>query len=163
MDICRRITNIWTIEIREEEVFKRITDESLMNSYQRVSENPKQNDETVITDDDRAFFERYYRTALAELSALLARRTTRCGGSIVNTRDETTGYLVTTYTLGMTNNHESALMPALSTHCLEYIIASVQEKWYGKGADFGSSAQKEEIRHILHFRRIPIERPQRPI
>lgn len=162
MEINRRITNIWTIEIREEEVFKRITDESLMNSYQRTQENPK-GDGAVITDDDRAFFERYYRTALAELSALLARRTTKCGGSIVNTKDETTGYLVTTYTLGMTSNHESALMPALATHCLDYLIASVQEKWYGMGADFGSKQRKDDIKHILHFRRFPIERPVRPI
>lgn len=158
MEINRRITTIWTIEIREEEVFKRVTDESLMNSYQRVSENPK-GDDTVITDDDRAYFERYYRTALAELSALLARRTTRCGGSIVNTKDAETGFLTTVYTLAMTDNHESALMPALATHCLDYIIASVQEKWYGRGADFGSAAKKEEIRHIIHYRRIPIERP----
>ena len=84
MEIDRTITNIWTITIHEREVFKRVTDESLMNSYQRVSENPKQNDETVITDDDRAFFERYYRAALAELSALLAKRTYRYGGSITN-------------------------------------------------------------------------------
>lgn len=162
MEINRTITNIWIIEIREEEVFKRITDESLMSSYQRTAENPK-GDGLVITDDDRAFFERYYRVALAELSALLARRTTRVGGSIVNTKDETNGFLITTYTLAMTDNHESALEPALASHCLEFIIASVLEKWYGRGSDFGSAIEKEEIKHILHFRRFPIERPARPL
>ena len=162
MEIDRRITTVWTIELSEEEVFKRVTDESLMTSYQRMSDNPK-GDGNVLTDDDRAYFERYYRVALAELSALLARRTTRVGGSIVNTKDEETGYLYTTYTLPMTDNHESELLQALASHCLEYLIASVQEKWYGKGSDFGSSIEKEQIRNIIHFRRFPIERPQRPL
>lgn len=111
MEICRRITNVWTITIRQEEVFKRVTDESLASVYQRATENPK-GDGTVMTDDDRSFFERYYRLALAELSALLARRTTRVGGSIVNSKDESTGFLTTVYTLAMTDNHESALLPA---------------------------------------------------
>lgn len=158
MEICRRITNVWTITIRQEEVFKRVTDESLASVYQRATENPK-GDGTVMTDDDRSFFERYYRLALAELSALLARRTTRVGGSIVNSKDESTGFLTTVYTLAMTDNHESALLPALATHCLEFIIERVLEMWYGRGMDLGSAQEKEQIRHILHFRRIPIDRP----
>ncbi len=158
MEICRRITNVWTITIKQEEVFKRVTDESLASVYQRVAEHPN-GDGAVMTDDDRTFFERYYRLALAELSALLARRTTRVGGSIVNSKDEETGYLTTVYTLAMTDNHESALLPALASHCLEFIIERVLEMWYGRGADFGSSLEKEQIRHVLHFRRIPIERP----
>lgn len=162
MEICRRIANVWTIRISEEEVFKRVTDESLMSSYQRAPENVKE-DGNVITDDDRAYFERYYRVSLAELSALLARRTTRVGGSIINEKDEDTGFLTTVYTMPMTDNHESALLPSLASHCLEFMIAKVLEKWYGKGTDFGSETEKGEIRHILHFRRIPIERPQRPI
>jgi len=158
MEIDRTITNIWTVCIHEEEVFARVTDESLMASYQRASENPKE-DGTVITDDDRAFFERYYRSALAELSALLARRTTRVGGSIVNRKDEDTGFLTTIYTLPMTDNHESALLPALSSHCLEFVIAKCLEKWYGHGTDFGSEGYKDQIRQVIHFRRHCIERP----
>ena len=40
MEIDRTITNIWTIVIHESEVFERVTDESLMASYQRAPENP---------------------------------------------------------------------------------------------------------------------------
>ena len=98
MEIDRTITNIWTIVIHESEVFERVTDESLMASYQRAPENPKE-DGTVITDDDRAFFERYYRASLAELSALLAKRTAKYGGGIRNERDPDTGFITTTYTL----------------------------------------------------------------
>ena len=163
MEINRTITNIWTVTLRESEVFKRVTDESLMNSYQRVAENPKMNDETVITDDDRAFFERYYRAALAELSALLAKRTTRYGGNIRNEHDPDNGFITTTYTLAMTCNHESELVNALASHCLEFIVARVNEKWYGRGTDFGSEAEKQQIRHILNHRRFCIERPARPM
>ena len=157
MEIDRTITNVWTVTIRQGEVFNRVTDESLMNSYQRSAQNP-QGDGTILTDDDRAFFERYYRTALAELSAVLARRTTRVGGSIVNTTDED-GMLITTYTLAMTDNHESALLPALASHCLAFLVARVLEMWYGKGTDLGSGVEKDQIKHVLHFRRFPIERP----
>lgn len=158
MEIERTITNVWTVTIEQKEVFARVTDESLMASYQRAAQNPKE-DGTVITDDDRAFFERYYRLALAELSALLARRTTRVGGSIASSKDNETGFLTTVYNMPMTDNHESALLPALASHCLEFVIARVLEQWYGHGADFGSKEQKEQIRHVLHFRRFPIERP----
>lgn len=162
MEIDRTITNIWTVTIHEKEVFARVTDESLMASYQRAAENPKE-DGSVITDDDRAFFERYYRAALAELSALLAKRTTRYGGGIQNTRDEENGFITTVYTLAMTNNHESDLLHSLSSHCLEFIVAKVLEKWYGRGTDFGSEAEKQQIRHILNYRRFCIERPYRPL
>lgn len=162
MEIDRTITNIWTITIRESEVFERVTDESLMASYQRAENNPKE-DGSVITDDDRAFFERYYRLSLAELSALLAKRTTKYGGSIRNERDQDTGFITTVYTLAMTSNHESDLCQALASHCLEFIIAKVLEKWYGRGTDFGSETEKQQIRHILNFRRFCVERPLRTL
>lgn len=158
MEIDRTITNVWYVTIDEEEVFNRVTDESLMSAYQRSQENPKE-DGIVLTDDDRAYFERYYRASLAELSVLLARRTTRVGGSIVSTKDAATGFLSTVYTMPMTDNHESELLPSLSAHCLEFVINRVLEKWYGHGADFGSEAEKQMIRQIIHFRRSPIERP----
>ena len=162
MEIDRTITNLWTIVLEESEVFERVTDESLMASYQRAPENPKE-DGTVITDDDRAFFETYYRAALAELSALLAKRTYKYGGSISNDRDPDTGFITTTYTLAMTINHESGLVQALASHCLEFIVAKVLEKWYGRGTDFGSETEKQQIRHILNYRRFCIERPGRPM
>jgi hypothetical protein len=162
MEIDRTITNLWTIVLEESEVFERVTDESLMASYQRAPENPKE-DGTVITDDDRAFFERYYRAALAELSALLAKRTYKYGGSISNDRDPDTGFITTTYTLAMTINHESGLVQALASHCLEFIVAKVLEKWYGRGTDFGSETEKQQIRHIINYRRFCIERPGRPL
>ena len=160
MEIDRTITNVWYITISEKEVFNRVTDESLMASYQRSEQNPR-GDGVVITDDDRAYFERYYRAALAELSVLLARRTTRAGGSIVSSKDMETDFLTTVYTLPMSDNHESELLPSLSTHCLEFVILRVLEKWYGHGADLGSEAERQQIRQIIHFRRFPIERPGR--
>jgi len=162
MEIDRTITNIWTIIIHEREVFERVTDESLMASYQRAEANPKE-DGSVITDDDRAFFERYYRNALAELSALLAKRTVKYGGGIRNERDPDDGYITTYYTLAMTENHESDLCQPLASHCLEFIVAKVLEKWYGRGTDFGSDAEKQQIRHILNFRRFCVERPLRTL
>ena len=161
MEINKTITNIWTIILHEEEVFNRVTDESLQAVYVRAPENPKE-DGAVITDDDRAFFERYYRAALAELSALLAKRTYRYGGSIRNEHDPHTGYITTIYTLAMTDNHEPGLSESLASHCLEFVVAKVNEKWYGRGTDFGSEAEKQQIRHILNHRRFCIERPIRP-
>jgi len=162
MEIDRRITNVWYITINEEEVFKRVTDESLMASYQRAENNPK-GDGNVITDDDRAFFERYYRAALAELSVLLARRTTRVGGTITSSKDIHTNFLTTVYMMPMTDNHESELLPSLTSHCLEFLVLRVLEKWYGHGTDLGSEAERMQIRQIIHFRRFPIERPGRPL
>lgn len=158
MKIDRRITNVWRVSLHEEEVFHRVTDESLLTAYQRARPDAK-GVATAMTDDDRAYFERYYRAALAELSVLLARRTTRVGGGIESEKDEETGFLTTVYTMPMTDNHEYELLDALCSHCLEFVVARVLEKWYGHGNDFGSEDEKEQIKHIVHFRRWPIERP----
>jgi hypothetical protein len=160
MEIDRTITNVWKVTIVENEVFNRFIDETIQESKRRSLGNAPS---LVASDDDRAILHRYYRDALAELSAVLARRTTRVGGSIINTTDETTKMLTTVFTLPMTDNHESELLSPLASHCLEFLIAKLMEKWFGHGSDFGSEGEKDEIRHILHFRRVPIERPFRPL
>ena len=160
MEINKTITNIWTITVDEAEVFNRITDESIQEGVRRSAANAPS---IIVSDRDKPLLHRYYCEALAELSALLARRTTRVGGSIVNNTDATTKMITTVFTLAMTDNHESALMPALASHCLEFLIARAVEKWYGHGSNYGSAYEKGEIRHILHYRRFPIERPQRPL
>lgn len=156
MDIDRIITNIWSVTVNEAEVFDRFIDESIQQGDRlAASKTPA----LIASDDDRTILHRYYCSALAELSALLARRTTRVGGGISNTTDPDTKMITTVYTLPMTDNHESDLMDALAAHCLEFLIARTMEKWYGHGSDFGANNEKDEVRHILHWRRIPIERP----
>ena len=160
MEIDRRITNIWTITVDEAEVYNRITDESIQEGARRSAGNVPS---IVVSDRDKPLLHRYYCESLAELSALLARRTTRVGGSIVNNTNPTTKMITTVFTLAMTDNHESVLLPALTSHCLEFLIARVLEKWYGHGADYGANYERGEIRSVLHYRREPIERPQRPL
>lgn len=154
------ITSVWTVTVRESEVFDRLIDESIQEGQRRAAANLPA---LVASDDDKAILHRYYCEALAELSAVLARRTTRVGGSISNTTDETTRMITTVYTLAMTDNHESALLNPLAAHCLEFLVARLMEKWYGQGSEFGANYEKDEIRHILQFRRVPIERPSRPL
>lgn len=156
MEINRTITNVWTITVREEEVFNRFIDEGIQEGRRRSAANAPA---LIPSDDDRATLHRYYREGLAELSALLARRTTRVGGSISNTTDEDTKMITTVFTLAMTCNHESALLSPLASHCLEFLLARLMEKWYGHGSDFGGEREKGKIRHIIHYRRNPIERP----
>lgn len=151
VQINKAITSIWTITIREDEVYKRIVDESLRTVERAAGQAPV----SFISDDDKAYFHRYYLAALSELNVLLARRTARFGGSI--TTDPETRETV--YSLAMTDNHEDELAKALASHCLEFLIAKVLEKWHGYGSDFGSEAEKASIREIIHYRRFPIERP----
>jgi len=156
MEIDRTITNIWTITVHEADVFDRFIDESIQHGERLAA---GQAPSLVASDDDKTILHRYYCAALAELSALLARRTNKWGGSIVNTTDETTKMITTVYNLAMTENHESALIDALGAHCLEFLIARTMEKWYGHGNDFGANYEKEQVRQMIHFRRWPIERP----
>lgn len=160
MEINRTITNVWTVTIMEDEVFNRFIDEGIQEGQRRSAASAPS---LVPSDDDKATLHRYYREGLAELSALLARRTTRVGGAITNTTDENTKMITTVFTMPMTDNHESTLLSPLASHCLEFILARLMEKWYGHGSDFGGDYEKGEIRHILHFRRECIERPCRPL
>lgn len=160
MEIDKTITSVWTITVNEEEVFKRFIDESIQQTERNALKNVGG---ITASDDDRAVFHRYYCASLAELSAVLARRTKRVGGDITNTVDPTTGFITTVYSLAMTENHESELLNSLAAHCLEFLVLRSQERWYGHGADFGATFEKDEVRNIIHFRRFPIERPFRPL
>ena len=160
MEIDRMITNVWTVTVNESEVFERFIDESLYEGDRRTASNAPS---VLATEDDRAILHRYYCGALAELSAVLARRTKRVGGSISNTVDPDTKMITTIYTLAMTCNHESELLPVLGSHCLEFLVARLMEKWYGHGSNFGSDEKKNAVRSVLQYRRFAIERPSRPL
>lgn len=160
MEICNCITNVWTITVNESEVLERFIDESIQESERRDAAGAPA---IIASDDDKAILHRYYCAALAELSALLAKRTKRVGGDITNTVDETTKMITTVYMLAMTCNHEPELLPSLGAHCLDFLVARLMERWYGQGSDFGGDVEKDQIRHILQFRRFPIERPIRPL
>lgn len=153
--IDRTLTNVWTVTLYEDEVFNRTVDESLQTAERVAGQAPT----SFISDDDKATFHRYYLAALSELNMLLARRTTRVGGGIVTDTENHK----TVYTLPMTDNHESELLHPLASHCLEFMIAKILEKWYGHGTDFGSETQKNAIRSIIHYRRFPIERQVSPL
>lgn len=156
MEIDKSITSVWTVVVDEDEVMKRFIDETIHDGDRRAAGKVPA---LLASDDDKAILHRYYCNALAELSALLARRTRRVGGGIGNETDETTKMIKTTFFMPMTANHEDSLCAPLGAHCLEFLVARLMEMWYGHGSDFGANAQKNEIRHILHFRRYPIERP----
>lgn len=156
MEIDRTITTVWTVEVNEKDVLDRFIDETIHEGERR---SVVQGRAILASDDDRAILHRYYCNCLAELSALLAKRTRRVGGNIVNETDEETKLIHTCFHMPMTANHEDALLQPLASHCLEFLVASLMEKWYGHGSDFGSNAEKQQIRDILNYRRYPVERP----
>lgn len=158
MEINRAITSVWTVVIKEEEVLNRFIDETIHEAEKRAGGKEFF---PVASDDDRSNLHRYYCGALAELSALLARRTRRVGGGIGNETDDTTKMITTTYFMPMSANHEDSLLDGLGAHCLDFLVASLMEKWVGHGSNFGSEDEKKMIREIIHFRRFPIERPFR--
>lgn len=156
MEIDRTISQTWQVSINEKEILERFVDESVIFARRATA---SQKPSILVGEDDKAIIHRYYCSALAELSSVLARRTRRVGGSIVNTTDPQSKLLITVYTLPMTQNHESELAGTLGDHCQEFLISRLLEKWYGQGTDFGSAEHKDGIKHVLNYRRVPIERP----
>lgn len=147
------ITKTWTIEIKEDEVFARCTNESLYQAYNRVEENPK-GDSVVIQEDDRGQFRIYFGNAIANLSILLARRMSEpyymCGSN----RDAI-------FPLLMHDNHDNNILPILTNHCYNYVVKSILEQWFH--ADFGSEIERQEIKHCMHFRKHPVRRRIGPL
>lgn len=147
------ITKTWIVEIREEDVFARCTNESLYQAYNRSEANPK-GDAVVMQDDDRGQFRIYFANAIANLQMLLARRmadTNCCGCCGVDV----------TFQLEMHHNHDNNILPVLINHCYEYVVRKVLEQWYH--ADFGSELEKLEINHCLHYRKHPVRRMIGPL
>ena len=146
------ITKTWTIEIDENEVFARCTNESLYQAYNRAEENPKY-DAVVIQDDDRGQFKLYYAHAIANLQMLLARRMSEpycyCNGDH------------SVFMLEMHDNHDNNILPILINHCYEYVVRQILEQWYR--ADFGSELERWEINHCLHYRKNPVRRRVGPL
>lgn len=149
------ITKVWTIEIKEDEVFARCTNESLYQAYNRAEANPK-GDDVVIQDDDFGQFDVYFGNALANLQILLARR---MNGVPVDNGTNGRKHLV--FTLDMHDNHDDNVLPVLIQHCKEYVIKQVLEQWYH--IDFGSTLERLEINHCLHYRKTPIRRRVGPL
>lgn len=143
------ITKTWTIEIMENEVFSRCTNETLYQAYNRNQENPK-GDGIVIQEDDKGQFRIYYSVALAHLGMLLSRRMT-----------DTADYDEGLFRLQMHDNHEDNILPILINHCYEFVVKKVLEQWYH--ADFGSELEKLEINHCLHYRKNPVRRRIGPL
>ena len=160
MEIDRTISNVWTVTIHEGEVIERFIDETIHEGDRRRAANAPA---LVASDDDKSNLHRYYCTALAELSALLARRTRRVGGRIENTSEPESRMITTIYYMPMTCNHEDGLLAPLGAHCLDFLVARLMELWYGQGSNFGAEDKKTMIREVIHFRRFPIERPFRPL
>lgn len=149
------ITKIWTIEISEDEVFARCTNESLYQAYNRAEENPK-GDAMVIQEDDKGQFRRYFAAAIANLGILLARRMRE---PLYNCGCDTDGKVV--FDLMMHDNHDNNIHPILVNHCYEYVTKKVLELWYH--ADLGSELERLEINHCLHYRKNPIRRRLGPL
>lgn len=145
------ITKTWDIEISEDEVFARCTNESLYQAYVRTAENPK-GDAVVMQDDDRSQFRLYLSVAFANLQMLLARR--------MDSSPAYSGYDVS-FTLNMHDNHDDNIKMVLKNHCYEYVVKKVLEQWYH--ADFGSELEKLEINHCLHYRKNPVRRRVDPL
>lgn len=149
------ITKTWTIEINEKEVFRRCTNESLYQAYNRTDENPK-GDAIVIQDDDYGRFCAYFGTAIANLHILLARRMMdypyHC---------DCEGEKVVIFDLLMHDNHDDNMLPILITHCYDYLVRQVLELWFHM--EMGSSLTRSEINHCLHFRKRPVRRRIGPI
>ncbi len=151
----RMLGSTWTISINEEEVFKRVTNETLYEKYMRAAQNPK-GDLTAIQDDDEPTFHQYYVRALMDLQLILARRMEFPGGG-VETNDEK----VTTFYLRMSINHEPFVLQPMAEYCLDYLIKKILEQWYH--TNFGSEVERENVLHCLHFRRRPVSRRVNPI
>ena len=160
MEIDRTITNIWTIVVEEKDVLDRMIDETIQEGDRRTAGNAPS---LLASDDNKAILHRYYCSALAELSAVLAKRTRKYGGGIGNETDPDTKMIKTTFFMPMTDNHEAALVEPLGADCLEFLVARLMEQWYGHGSDFGGNMRKDQIRGVLNYRRWPIERPNRPL
>ena len=149
------ITKIWTIEINQDEVFNRCTNESLYQAYNRTESNPK-GDAIVIQEDDRGQFNRYFSVAIANLSIILARRMIE---PIVDYCED--GGLDTVFQLHMHDNHDNNILPILVNHCYEYVVKKVLELWYH--VEFGSEMERMEINHCLHYRKRPVRRTLGPL
>lgn len=149
------ITKTWTIEIKEEDVFARCTNESLYQAYNRTEENPK-GDDIVIQEDDYGQFSVYFGNAIANLHILLARRMDEPAYSY-----NCSGKRIMVFDLHMTDNHDDNMLPILTTHCYEYVVKQVLEQWYH--ASFGSDLKRLEINHCLHYRKKPVRRRIDPL
>lgn len=145
------ITKTWVLEISEDLIFERCTNETLYQAYNRSENNPK-GDGVVIQEDDRGQFRVYFANAIANLNMMLARRLAE---------PTISAGLVTTFVLDMHDNHDNNILPILVNHCHEYLVRKVLEQWYH--ADFGSELEKLEINHCLHYRKHPVRRRVGPV
>ena len=147
------ITKIWEIDINDNGVFSRCTNESLYHEHRRSGNG--YDSEMSINDDDRGQFRMYYENAIAQLHMMFARLIDE--GEV----DLCTGGGSVVFKLQMHHNHNDNMIPILKTYCYDYIVKKILEQWYLK--DFGSELAKLEVKHCLHFRKHPVRRKIGPL
>ena len=145
------ITKTWTIEINEQEIFNRCTNESLYQAYSRTADNPK-GDAVVMQEDDKVMFKVYFEAAIAGLSMILARRMAE---------PTVDSGMTVSFELQMHDNHDNNVLQMLGVHCNDFLVKKVLEQWYH--ADFGSELERLEINHCLHYRKYPVRRRLDPL
>ena len=148
------ITKTWTIEISEDEVFARCTNESLYQAYKRTTDNPS-GDDMVLEDDDRVMFSVYFANAINNLRMMLARR---MDDNIMN------GCMdcgIVSFALQMHDNHDVNILPILIHHCYDYLVKNILEQWYK--VNMGSELARLEVLHCLHYRKHPVRRRVTPL
>lgn len=148
------ITKTWEIDINENEVFSRCTNESLYQSYRRTA-GAEGAEQMAMTDDDRAQFRVYYENAIANLHMILSRRIDE------NMADYCMDCGCVSFYLQMHDNHDNNMLPILINHCYDYVVKKVLEQWYN--INFGSELAKLEIKHCLHYRKNPVRRRIGPL
>lgn len=153
-----KITKTWVVEIIEDEVLARCTNESLHHVYNRKDTNPK-GDALVIQQDDKNVFNMYFDLAIAELHMLLARRMDEPMYSI-ETSEVASGKRIT-FKLNMHDNHDNNVLPMLVAHCYSFVVKKILEQWYHE--NFGSELERLEINHCMHYRKKPVRRRVGPL
>ena len=158
--------SLWTISLDKGELFNETSARS-MYFVKLNSKEPVTSDSNVILDDDRNLYNVFMENAVQELLTVLARRIPQSvdeykalfaedvKSPITNDDSKFGIYLV------MGENHDANLINALKIHCKEFLIRKTLEQWYN--ADFGSMSKRDNVAHILHYRRKSSARRVRPL
>lgn len=151
----------WIVQLDTDEIFNRVS----LDSTYREHSLPNGSDRYILLDEDREFFYRLVKNAVAELWLRLGRMAKNVAGGIRYTDDFVSLRLETG------DNHDDNMLFVLSANTDRFVDAWVLRQWFDRHrlyddivrCEQDASAALAAILAVVHYRKKAVKRPVHPL
>lgn len=161
VDISKTATGKnWDFIINREGIFNNVSLKTNYINDRKVIE--QRDDGRVLTEDDKALYEKYFKAAIADLNIILARYYRR----EFDDYDIDDDNIYINLSLGV--NFKDSVSFSMKEYIADFLELFILKKWYGPEADslgisFELIETESKLKSATNYRSSPVRRPINPV